>query len=65
MNGRSVVTTVCNGKVLMKDRKVLVADEKLVMQDAARARRSSGSQSTDKQNQLQAQHNCCAISIKI
>ncbi len=33
MNGRSVVTTVCNGKVLMKDRKVLVADEKLVMQE--------------------------------
>ncbi len=32
MNGRSVVTTVCNGKVLMKDRKVLVADEKAVMQ---------------------------------
>ena len=31
MNGRSVVTTVCNGKVLMKDRKVLVADEKSVM----------------------------------
>ena len=33
MNGRSVVSTVCNGKVLMKDRKVLVADEKLVMQE--------------------------------
>ena len=33
MNGRSVVTTVCNGKVLMKDRKVLVADEKAVMQE--------------------------------
>lgn len=32
MNGRSVVTTVCNGKVLMKDRKVLVADEKAMMQ---------------------------------
>ena len=31
MNGRSVVTTVCNGKVLMKDRKVLVADEPEVM----------------------------------
>ncbi len=33
MNGRSVVTTVCNGKVLMKDRKVLVADEKNVMKE--------------------------------
>ena len=33
MNGRSVVTTVCNGKVLMKDRKVLVADEALVMKE--------------------------------
>ena len=31
MNGRSVVTTVCNGKVLMKDRKILVADEPEVM----------------------------------
>ncbi len=33
MNGRSVVTTVCNGKVLMKDRKVLVADEKSLMKE--------------------------------
>ncbi len=33
MNGRSVVTTVCNGKVLMKDRNVLVADEKSVMKE--------------------------------
>ncbi len=33
MNGRSVVTTVCNGKVLMKDRKVLVADEKSLMEE--------------------------------
>jgi len=33
MNGRSVVTTVCNGKVLMKDRKVLVADEAAVMKE--------------------------------
>ena len=31
MNGRSVVTTICNGKVLMKDRRILVADEKAVM----------------------------------
>ena len=33
MNGRSVVTTVCNGKLLMKDRKVLVADEKALMKE--------------------------------
>jgi len=33
MNGRSVVTTVCNGKVLMRDRKVLVADEAAVMKE--------------------------------
>ena len=31
MNGRSVITTVCNGKVLMEDRKVLAADEKAFM----------------------------------
>lgn len=37
MNGRSVVTTVCNGKVLMKDRKVLVADEKLVMKECRKS----------------------------
>ena len=37
MNGRSVVTTVCNGKVLMKDRKVLVADEKIVMQECRKS----------------------------
>ena len=33
MNGRSVVTTVCNGKVLMKDRKILVADEANIMKE--------------------------------
>ncbi|HRX57764.1 MAG TPA: putative aminohydrolase SsnA [Eubacteriales bacterium] len=33
MNGRSVVTTVCNGKVLMRDRRVLVADEAAVMKE--------------------------------
>ena len=33
MNGRSVVTTVCNGRVLMRDRKVLVADEPAVMRE--------------------------------
>ncbi|MEN6338821.1 MAG: putative aminohydrolase SsnA, partial [Clostridiaceae bacterium] len=33
MNGRSVVTTICNGKVLMRDRKVLVADEAAVMSE--------------------------------
>ncbi len=33
MQGKSVVTTICNGKVLMKDRKVLVADEKALMKE--------------------------------
>lgn len=33
MTGRHVVTTVCNGKVLMKDRELLVADEEKVMAD--------------------------------
>ncbi len=31
MNGRSVVTTVCNGNVLMLDRKLLAVDEAAVM----------------------------------
>lgn len=31
MNGRSVVTTVCNGRVLMRDRKLLAADEPALM----------------------------------
>ena len=31
MQGKSVVTTVCNGKVLMKDREVLVCDEEALM----------------------------------
>lgn len=31
MNGRSVVTTMCNGKLLMKDRELLVCDEKEIM----------------------------------
>ncbi|HRV73485.1 MAG TPA: putative aminohydrolase SsnA [Eubacteriales bacterium] len=38
MNGRSVVTTICNGKVLMKDRQLLTVDEKEVM---AKCRESS------------------------
>ena len=38
MNGRSVVTTVCNGKVLMKDRKLLVIDEKALMQECRASR---------------------------
>lgn len=38
MTGRDVVTTIGNGKVLMKDRKVLVADTKEVM---ARCREQS------------------------
>lgn len=33
MTGRHVVTTVCNGKVLMKDRELLVADEEKAMAD--------------------------------
>ena len=37
MNGRSVVTTVCNGKVLMKDRKVLVIDEKELMKECRKS----------------------------
>lgn len=35
--GKNVVTTVCNGKVLMKDRRVLVADEAKVMADCRQA----------------------------
>lgn len=31
MQGKSVITTVCNGKVLMKDRELLVCDEKELM----------------------------------
>ena len=33
MNGKNVVTTVCNGKLLMKDRKVLVCDEAALMKE--------------------------------
>ena len=31
MNGRNVVTTVCNGKVLMKDRQLVEIDEEKVL----------------------------------
>ena len=31
MQGRSVITTVCNGRVLMRDRNVLVCDEQELM----------------------------------
>ncbi len=31
MTGRSVVTTVCNGKVLMKDRELIGVDEEKVL----------------------------------
>lgn len=31
MQGKSVITTVCNGRILMKDREVLVCDEKELM----------------------------------
>ncbi len=37
VNGAMVQTTVCNGKVLMKDREVLVADEAKVMADCRQA----------------------------
>ena len=37
VNGSMVQTTVCNGKVLMKDREVLVCDEEKVMADCRRA----------------------------
>ena len=33
VNGAMVQTTICNGKVLMKDREVLVCDEAKVMAD--------------------------------
>ena len=36
-NGNNVVTTVCNGKVLMKDREVLVCDTAKVMADCRQA----------------------------
>ena len=36
-NGRDVVTTVCNGKVLMKDREVLVCDADKIMADCRQA----------------------------
>lgn len=35
--GKQVVTTVCNGKVLMKDRELLVADEAKMMADCRQA----------------------------
>lgn len=34
MNGRSVVTTMINGKVLMQDRKFIYADEEKILQDS-------------------------------
>ena len=37
VNGSMVRTTVCNGKVLMKDREVLVCDEAKVMADCRQA----------------------------
>lgn len=39
MCGKQVLTTVCNGKVLMKDREILVADEAKVMADCRQAAR--------------------------
>lgn len=37
VNGAMVQTTICNGKVLMKDRELLVADEAKVMADSRQA----------------------------
>lgn len=37
VNGSMVQTTVCNGKILMKDREVLAADEAKVMADCRAA----------------------------
>lgn len=31
MTGRSVITTVCNGKVLMKDRELVGLDEEKIL----------------------------------
>ena len=36
-NGNSVVTTVCNGKMLMKDREILVCDAEKIMADCRQA----------------------------
>ena len=40
VNGSMVQTTVCNGKVLMKDREVLVCDEAKVMADCVRLQKN-------------------------
>ena len=37
MTGRSVVTTIANGKVLMKDRVLTTIDEQKVMADCRQA----------------------------
>ena len=41
MTGRSVVTTVCNGKVLMKDRELLGIDEEKVLYEVRESGRKS------------------------
>ena len=38
-NGSMVTTTVCSGRILMKDREVLVCDEKKIMADCRQAAR--------------------------
>lgn len=44
MNGRSVVTTICNGKVLMKDRELIDIDEEKVLAEVcAEAHKLAGS----------------------
>ena len=42
MTGRSVVTTVCNGKILMKDRELLGIDEEKVLYEVRERSRRSG-----------------------
>ena len=40
MTGRSVVTTVCNGKVLMKDRVLVGIDEEKILADCRQEARN-------------------------
>ena len=47
VNGSMVQTTVCNGKMLMKDRELLVCDEKRLWQTVVRAGKNLQRISTD------------------
>lgn len=42
VNGRQVLTTVCNGKILMKNREILAVDEAKIMADCRQAARELG-----------------------